>query len=79
MFKIKFFEGKKKVGEFEFKTFEEAEDASIDNEMMSTSYKIYDPDGELLEEDEYETVESITKTMFPEGDEDEFDHEDFFD
>lgn len=67
MFKLQYYNKKKLVGQFEYLTLDEAQDAIEDNDIWneSTSYKIVNRDGDIEEEDEFETNESILGMMFP--------------
>lgn len=83
MFSLQYFDNKKLVGQFEYPTLEEAQNSIEDNDIWnnSTKYKIVDLDTDDIEdEDEFETAESIRKTMFPDEESEEgFDVDDFFD
>lgn len=83
MFNLQYFNGKKLVGQFEYPTLENAQDAIEENDIWndSSSYKIIDLDtGDIEEEDEFETNDSIRKMMFPDEESEEgFDADDFFD
>ena len=83
MFKLQYFNKKKLVGQFEYPTLEEAQDALEENDIWndSTKYKIIDSEtGDIEEEEEFEDAESINKMMFPDEESKEgFDVDDFFD
>ncbi len=56
MFKLEYFKGKKSVGQFEYPTLENAQDAIEENDIWneSSSYKIINLDsGDIEEEDEF--------------------------
>ena len=83
MFNLQYFDNRKLVGQFKYSTLEEAQNSIEDNDIRndSTKYKIVDLDtGDIEDEDEFETTESIRKTMFPDEESEEgFDVDDFFD
>ena len=83
MFKLQYFNGKKLVEQFEYPTLEDAQDAVEENDIWndSSSYKIIDLDtGDIEEEEEFESNDSIRKMMFPDEESEEgFDVDDFFD
>jgi len=83
MFNLQYFHNKKLLGQFEYQTLEEAQNAIEDNDIWndSTKYKIVDLDtGDIEEEDEFESAESIEDIMFPEeGSKEGFDVDDFCD
>lgn len=81
MYNLQYFDKKKLVGQFEYPTLEEAQNAIEENDTWdnSTKYKIVDQDSRDVEEEEqFEDNESIRKTMFPhEESEEGFDVDDF--
>lgn len=83
MIKLQYFDKKKLLGQFEYSTLEEAQDALKENDIWneSTNYKIIDIDtGDIEEDEEFEDDESINKMMFPDEESNEgFDVDDFFD
>lgn len=83
MFKLQYFNCKKLVGQFDYPTLEKAQDAIEENDIWndSSSYKIIDLDtGEIEQEEEFETKDSMLEMMFPDKESEEgFDVDDFFD
>jgi hypothetical protein len=61
MFKLQYFNKKKLVGQFEYPTLEEAQDAIEDNDIWndSTKYKIIDSEtGDIEEKEELKTLKA---------------------
>jgi hypothetical protein len=83
MFNLQYFNNRKLVGQFEYPTIEEAQNAIQENDIWnnSTKYKIIDQgNGNVEEEDEFENTDGIRKMMFPDEESEEgFDVDDFFD
>lgn len=83
MFNLQYFDNKKLVGQFEYPSHEEAQNAIEENDIWnnSTKYKIINLDTNVIEDEgEFETAESIIKMMFPDEESEEgFDVDNFFD